>query len=156
MFVLRFTVAYVVVNFIKKDLREKHGARLFSKETTMQLGNQFSVCFMGMLMGVWGWWAFDIFTLMASYLSIEAVDAQTIMRTLGLLTYMIPVGISAASGILLGNSIGEGSAKKVHFWYRLSLYLAILSSLFQNVLLFAFRDQIIWVYTSNKSPAIAS
>jgi hypothetical protein len=30
---------------------------------------------MGMFMGVWGWWAFDIFTLMASYLTIEIVSA---------------------------------------------------------------------------------
>jgi hypothetical protein len=30
---------------------------------------------MGMLMGVWGWWAFDIFTLMASYLSVDEISA---------------------------------------------------------------------------------
>jgi hypothetical protein len=29
----------------------------------------------GLFMGVWGWWAFDIFTLIASYLSIEEVSA---------------------------------------------------------------------------------
>ena len=53
-------------------------------------------------MGIWGWWAFDIFTLMASYLSITAVGAQTILRSLGLLTFMIPVGFAAASAILVG------------------------------------------------------
>ena len=47
-------------------------------------------------MGIWGWWAFEIFTLIASYLSVEIIAAQTIMRSLGLLTYMIPVGFSMA------------------------------------------------------------
>ena len=41
-------------------------------------------------MGVWGFWSFDIFTLIASYLSVEIVSAQTIMCSLGLITYMTP------------------------------------------------------------------
>jgi MATE family multidrug resistance protein len=58
-------------------------------------------------MGVWGWWAFDIFTLIASYMSKEVIAAQTILRAIGLLTFMLPVGISAACGTLIGNAIGE-------------------------------------------------
>ena len=57
---------------------------------------------MQMLMGIWGWWAFDIFTLICSYLSVEVISAQTVMRSLGLLTFMIPVGVSMASAILIG------------------------------------------------------
>jgi len=30
---------------------------------------------MSLLMGVWGWWAFDIFTLIASYLATEIISA---------------------------------------------------------------------------------
>jgi Na+-driven multidrug efflux pump len=57
---------------------------------------------MGLLMGFWGWIGFDIFTLIASYLSSVAISAQTIMRTLGLLTFMIPVGQAMATNVLLG------------------------------------------------------
>lgn len=44
-------------------------------------------------MGVWGWWAFDIFTLIASYIGSEIIAAQTILRSIGLITFMLPVGI---------------------------------------------------------------
>jgi len=57
---------------------------------------------MGLLMGFWGWIGFDIFTLIASYLSSVSVSAQTIMRTLGLLTFMVPMGLSTATNVLIG------------------------------------------------------
>jgi len=109
---------------------------------------------MGMFMGVWGWWAFDIFTLMASYLSVSVVSAQTIMRSLGLLTFMIPVGFSVACGILVGKAIGKGSAEEVKFYYVTSMQMSIIVALIQNVILIALRDQIIAVFTSI-SPIVA-
>jgi len=95
---------------------------------------------MGMFMGVWGWWAFDIFTPMASYISIEAVSAQTIMRCIGLLTFMIPVGFASASGLLVGNAIGAGSEREVHFYYRISCGLSIVAAFIQNIILYALED----------------
>lgn len=55
------------------------------------------MCLNSLAMGVWGWWAFDIFTLIASYMDTAVIAAQTILRTLGLITYMLPVGIMSAS-----------------------------------------------------------
>ena len=68
---------------------------------------------MQLFMGVWGWWAFDIFTLICSYLAIEVISAQTVMRSLGLLTFMIPVGVSMSSGILIGQNIGSGNIRAI-------------------------------------------
>ena len=76
-------------------------------------------------MGIWGWWAFYIFTLIASYLSIDIISAQTIMISLGLMTFMIPVGFSVACGILVGRSIGQGSEAAVKHYYNLCMLLSI-------------------------------
>jgi multidrug resistance protein, MATE family len=57
-------------------------------------------------LGVWGWWAFDIFTLIASYMSVESIAAQTVLRNIALLFFMIPVGISQSTSLLVGNNIG--------------------------------------------------
>jgi Na+-driven multidrug efflux pump len=86
----------------KKD----NPVRLFSGETVSNLGYQFKLGAFGMMMGVWSVWAFDTFTLIASYLSISEVSAQTVMRSLGLATFMVPFGLSMASGMLVGRSIG--------------------------------------------------
>jgi MATE family multidrug resistance protein len=79
----------------------------------------------GLFMGVWGWWAFDIFTLIASYLSVEEVSAQTIMRTLGLLTFMVPVGISQSCMTLIGKNIGQANIPAIRQYYKLCMYLSI-------------------------------
>jgi Na+-driven multidrug efflux pump len=105
-------------------------------------------------MGVWGWWAFDIFTLIASYLGVEIVSAQTIMRSLGLLTFMFPIALSIACGMLIGQSIGKESVQLVKHYYKWSMYLAIFVALFQNLLLFSLEKVIISGFTDNNLVAV--
>ena len=75
-------------------------------------------------MGVWGWWAFDIFTLLASYLSTNAISAQTIMRSLGLLTFMIPVGFNKACSYYVGIYIGKGCEKSLMHYYNVAMIMS--------------------------------
>jgi len=56
--------------------------------------------------------------------------AQSIMRSLGLLTFMLPVGYSSASGILTGNAIGEGNSVKAMTYYKGCMMMAILITVF--------------------------
>jgi MATE family multidrug resistance protein len=76
-------------------------------------------------MGVWGWWAFEIFTLIASYLGGEVLAGQTIMRSLGLLTFMIPVGFSMATTIKVGHFIGIANLPAIQYYFYTSMCLAI-------------------------------
>ena len=78
-------------------------------------------------MGCWSWWAFDIFTLICLYLEPESIaSAQTIMRSLGLLTFMIPVGFSKAAGYFIGKYIGEGSEEHITHYYKVCMTMSIL------------------------------
>ena len=88
-----------------------------------------------MLMGIWGWWAFDIFTLMATYLGGPVTAAQTIMRSIGLLTYMLPVGFASGCGILVGNSIGEKRPKLAMQYYRVAMATAVGFTVIQILIL---------------------
>ena len=77
-------------------------------------------------MGCWSWWAFDLFTLICSYISTEVISAQTIMRSLGLLTFMIPVGFAKASGFFIGKFIGQGCEISLKHYYKMCLGLSVL------------------------------
>ena len=57
-------------------------------------------------LGIWAFIAFDMFSLIASYLSIAELAAQSILRNIGVLTYMVPFAIAQSSGILTGNMVG--------------------------------------------------
>ncbi len=52
------------------------------------------------------------------------------MRSLGRITFMIPVGFSVAGGILVGRSIGQGSEAAIQHYYKLCMYLSIGVALF--------------------------
>ena len=64
--------------------------------------------FKSVAMSVWSFWGFEAYTIMASYLSVNDVAGQVILRSLGLLTFMIPLGIMFGASIIIGNSLGEG------------------------------------------------
>jgi len=70
LFVVRFLIVIYQVE-TNEGLKNIDGVVLFSKETTQNLSHQISLSINGLMMGVWGSWAFDIFTLIASYLSID-------------------------------------------------------------------------------------
>jgi len=56
--------------------------------------------------------------------------AQSIMRSLGLLTFMLPFGYSQALGILSGNAIGEGNSQKAMNYYKVCMMMALLITVF--------------------------
>lgn len=87
------------------------------------------------MMGVWAVWAFDIFTLIASYLSIDEVSAQTVMRSLGLTTFMIPFGLSMSTSILIGKSIGKGSKEDVVRYFSNCMLVAVATGVLQVLIL---------------------
>ena len=69
------------------------------------------------------------------------------MRSLGLLTFMLPVGYSQASGILAGNAIGEGDPAKAMTYYKVCMMMAMLITVFQMTILWIARDAMIGMYT---------
>lgn len=102
-FMVRFAVAYAFILF---KIGKEPDVAFFSMETLDCLQYQTKLGLYSMMMGVWAVWAFDVFTLIASYLSIDEVSAQTVLRSLGLTTFMIPLGLSLSTGILISKSIG--------------------------------------------------
>ena len=91
-FVVRFLVSYACVNL---DSKLKAGLIPLSDENSWKdLGEMAVLGGNSVLLKVMGWWAFDVFTQMAAFLDETELAGQTILRNIGLFTYMIPVGLS--------------------------------------------------------------
>ena len=69
-------------------------------------------------MGVWFWWAYDIFGLMASWLGSNEMAACTIMRNIGILMLCWPLGSAFACTLYISNSVGAGQAKIAMQYYK--------------------------------------
>lgn len=67
MFFIRFLCNFALVE-LRNDVRKHDDVHLFSKETVTNLMPLVKKSFASMALGIWGWWSFDIFTLMATYM----------------------------------------------------------------------------------------
>ena len=65
-----------------------------------------------------------------------------------MVTFMIPLGFSVASGILIGRSIGEGSKLAIEQYFKLCMVASVFVAIFQNIALVLFMDGIIAVFTN--------
>lgn len=74
MYIVRFIANYSLV-VCRDDVIKHDDVYLFSRETVTNLGPFVRKGFAAMSMGVWGWWSFDIFTLLATYISPAAAGA---------------------------------------------------------------------------------
>jgi MATE family multidrug resistance protein len=68
-------------------------------------------------------WAFEVLTLMASVLGPDAVDAQTIILQISILTFMFPYGVGVASASIVGNALGAGDVSLARSSGNLALLL---------------------------------
>ena len=75
------------------------------------------------------------------------------MRSIGLMTFMMPLGLSVACGIYFGNSLGEGKPKLAMQYYRVCLFLALVVTFLQIMALYFGIDQVIAVFTEQESIA---
>jgi Na+-driven multidrug efflux pump len=92
------------------------------------------------MLKVMGWWAFDVFTLLASQLDQKSIAAQTILRNIGLFTYMIPVGLSSSINFFTGKYIGKQRVDLAHTMSNYTMYITYVWSVIVCVLLWLFED----------------
>jgi MATE family multidrug resistance protein len=52
------------------------------------------------------WWAFEIMTLLAAYISLTATAVQVIMMNMAALIFMPILGLQASASVLVGKRIG--------------------------------------------------
>ena len=109
------------------------------------------MCLNSLAMGVWGWWAFDIFTLIATYMDTAIIAAQTILRTLGLITFLLPVGIMSACGTLIGNSVGAGKADHAIIYYETSMKMGVALAIVQVLVLLLGKDLFVLLFTNQQA-----
>lgn len=93
---------------------------------------------------------FDIFTVITSYLDVTAESAQTILRAVGLFTFMIPVGMAVASSNIIGHNVGKQNVKMVKHLFKWSMILSFILAITLIILLNLVQDVMIQGFTSSK------
>lgn len=95
-------------------------------------------------------WAFEALTLISTLISVEALAVQTICASFGCFLFFVASGFRDSSSILVGNSIGKGSARDALDYAQYCQKLVILIFTPLSISLLLFRNIYTNLLTSNE------
>ena len=100
------------------------------------------------IMAVSGLWGLNtaMQTVILGHMTSQAIAANSAASNLFLLVKSMPVGASAAAGIVIGRTIGEGDLKKVKEYAVILQKLFLTIGIFCALLLFVIRAPVLSLY----------
>ena len=93
--------------------------------TLTDLKDVLNICVPAAFMGVWGWWAIEAFTLIASYISTNAMGAQTILSMLSTLTCMFAMGFNWACKVMISKNIGSNNVLAIQHYFKITMIASL-------------------------------
>jgi Na+-driven multidrug efflux pump len=147
-FVFRTLISYLCVKF-DKDL-SRGLISLRHEDSWKGFGDAARLGGNSILLKVMGWWAFDVFTQLAAWLTVSELAGQTILRNIGLFTYMIPVGLSQAVNFLTGKYLGMNKVTLAHKISGMCMWVTFTWSFLSMALVFFGKQPIFDFYTKDQ------
>ena len=99
-------------------------------------------------MNVWSQWSSDILTLIATYISVEVLAAQTCVRSFMMMSGMLPIGVAEATCTLVGNNVGAGLPELAKKLYKTAFIICWSLAAATIILMILAKDQIIGIFTT--------
>ncbi|KIW62412.1 hypothetical protein PV04_10590 [Phialophora macrospora] len=103
----------------------------------------------GVLMTLSEWFAFDVLTIAAGYLSEPDLAAQSVLMTVVVLMYHIPFPISIAASTRFGNLIGYGALDAARTAWKTHYLIFVCIGIFDVTLLTSCRHVIADIFTTD-------
>ncbi|KAL6450492.1 ERC1 Ethionine resistance-conferring protein 1 [Candida maltosa Xu316] len=113
-------------------------------------GRLISLAIPGLVMLEAEFLAFEILTLMASYLGTVALAAQSVGTTMASLTYQVPFAVGIASSTRIANFLGAGLGNAAKITTQVAISFGLLISILNFLALFVFQRQIAEAFTDDK------
>jgi multidrug resistance protein, MATE family len=134
------------------SLKTKEVQRTLVYPSTKSFQNiSFFLCYgaSGCVMICAEWWAYEILTIFASFISSAAISAQSILLQLIVILFMFPLGVSLTIASIIGNSIGSESYQLAKSIGYLSFLLVFALDLILSPLVYHCGLQYITLFTSD-------
>ncbi|XP_062816738.1 multidrug and toxin extrusion protein 1 isoform X1 [Anolis carolinensis] len=103
-----------------------------------------------MLMMCIEWWTFEIGSFLTGMISVVELGAQSIIFELATIAYLLPQGMSVASGVRVGNALGAGDAAQAKTSCITGLLCSGVFAVIFAGLLAAIRNVVAYIFTSDK------
>ena len=120
-----------------------------SKSPFVGWGEIFRLGVPGALMMMMDWGCFEVNTAFAGRLGDETLAAHSLLVQVVSVSYMIPLGISTATQIVIGQKLGEGNYQNARKASVIGVFSCALCSSFAMLILYVLRKQYFHLVTSS-------
>ncbi|KFP89066.1 Multidrug and toxin extrusion protein 2, partial [Apaloderma vittatum] len=124
----------------------------WSTECLQEWDSFISLAIPSMLMMCIEWWTYEIGSFLIGLLSVVELSAQSIIYEVSVVAFMIPLGLSTAASVQVGNALGAGDAETAKRSSNTSLLLLCTGCLCVAVgaILAATKDVLGYIFTYDK------
>lgn len=95
------------------------------------------------------WWAWEVANLFAAFLGTQALAAQSVLLVTCSMTFQVPLSISVAAAVRLGNLLGANQPEWAALSMRTAMLGALLCGLVNSSLMILLRNQWGWLFSQD-------
>ncbi|XP_062363117.1 multidrug and toxin extrusion protein 2-like [Cinclus cinclus] len=121
----------------------------WSRECLVDWGSFIWLAVPGMVMLCIEWWTFEIGSFLAGLISVVELGAQSVIYELACVAYMVPLGISVAASVRVGNALGAGNVEQAKTSCITALLCTGVFAVVVAALLGSLRDVVGYIFTSD-------
>ncbi|NWS21918.1 S47A2 protein, partial [Pachyramphus minor] len=122
----------------------------WSRDCLLDWGSFIWLAVPGMIMMCIEWWTFEIGSFLAGLLSVVELGAQSVIYELASAAYMVPLGISVAASVRVGNALGSGDVVQAKTSCMTALLCTGVFAVLVATLLGSLRGVVGYIFTNDK------
>ncbi|XP_058532322.1 multidrug and toxin extrusion protein 1 isoform X2 [Ochotona princeps] len=148
--VAQFTLALLLFLYILRNRLYQATWGGWSLECLQDWASFFRLAIPSMLMMCMEWWAYEIGSFLSGILGMVELGAQSVTYELAVIVYMIPMGLSVAVNVRVGNALGAGNIEQAKKSSVVALLVTELVAIIFCVLLLSCKDLVGYIFTSDR------
>ncbi|XP_041279083.1 multidrug and toxin extrusion protein 2-like [Onychostruthus taczanowskii] len=121
----------------------------WSRECLVNWGSFIWLAVPGMVMMCIEWWTFEIGSFLAGLISVVELGAQSVIYELACVAYMVPLGISVAASVRVGNALGAGNVEQAKTSCITALLCTGVFAVVVAALLGSLRNVVGYIFTND-------
>uniref|UniRef100_A0A8C7X281 Multidrug and toxin extrusion protein n=1 Tax=Oryzias sinensis TaxID=183150 RepID=A0A8C7X281_9TELE len=103
-----------------------------------------------MLMLCLEWWIFEVGGFLAGMIGEAELGAHSVAYQLAVIAYMLPLGISAAASVRVGNALGAGKVEQAKLSCKVPIICGFIVAFMMGTILGSTKDVIGYIFTSDQ------
>ncbi|CAL8399031.1 unnamed protein product [Boreogadus saida] len=137
--------------FIYINCRGLHRATWagWSPDCLQEWGSFTQIAIPSMLMHCLAWWVYETGGFLTGLISEVELGAQAIVYEISAFVYMIPMGVSVAASVRVGNAIGAGNTEQAIMSSKLYVIVGAIAACITAVVLGVSKDVIGYIFTTD-------